>query len=432
MKKIYSILVISFMLTLIPCFKIEAAQTYGAIYDETDILSSQTLIVQGETILPQLSESLSFDIRVDILTSTSFSSIAETAEYIYDNYDYGYGIDKDGASLTILLEQQDDGSYAISDENSWGVYVRLNDERGSSQTLHDKIIEEIKPYMVLRAWDGKDMDISAMALSQAVEAMSWTIEDYFLESGDVNFNAEKDNTDETDVANDITYIYDTLGFLSDSEWKSLDTQARRIAEEHKCGVYVVLVDDYTYYGDGSVYQATTEVYHNNDFGYGDERNGIIILLSMEYRDYAMFVYGEYAEYAFNSYGQKELENSFLDYFGDDRWYEGISSYLSTCEEYLIKADAGNPVQEPYILWILGSIGISCAASGAVCYALILRMKSVHRKVEANEYIGVNGLRLTNQYDRYTHTTQTRTKIEKPSTGTRSESGGGGSGRSGKF
>ena len=37
---------------------------------------------------------------------------------------------------------------------------------------------------------------------------------------------------------------------------------------------------------------------------GDDRDGIIILLSMAERDYAMFVYGTYAETAFNSYGQE--------------------------------------------------------------------------------------------------------------------------------
>ena len=60
------------------------------------------------------------------------------------------------------------------------------------------------------------------------------------------------------------------------------------------------------------------------------------------------------------------------------------------------------------------------------------MKSVHQKAEADAYITAGGLHLTKQYDRYTHTTETRTKIQKESSGdsggsTYSESGGGGSG-----
>ena len=65
------------------------------------------------------------------------------------------------------------------------------------------------------------------------------------------------------------------------------------------------------------------------------------------------------------------------------------------------------------------------------------MKSVHQKAEADAYLTDGGLHLTKQYDRYTHTTETRTKIQKESSGdsggsTYSESGGGGSGRSGTF
>ena len=62
------------------------------------------------------------------------------------------------------------------------------------------------------------------------------------------------------------------------------------------------------------------------------------------------------------------------------------------------------------------------------------MQTVHKKVEANEYVAAGGLTLTKQYDRYTHTTETRTKIssDSDSGSTSSCSGGGGSGRSGKF
>ena len=64
------------------------------------------------------------------------------------------------------------------------------------------------------------------------------------------------------------------------------------------------------------------------------------------------------------------------------------------------------------------------------------MKTVHQKVEANEYVAPGGLQLSKQYDRYTHTTEVRSKIsssdDSSSSGTSSCSGGGGSGRSGKF
>ena len=166
---------------------------------------------------------------------------------------------------------------------------------------------------------------------------------------------------------------------------------------------------------------------------GDGRDGIMILLSMAERDYAMFVYGKSAGYAFNEYGQEQLEESFLGDFGNDDWYGGISHYLDSCDEYLAKADAGHPVRANP-LWGIGLMTfLSCLAALAVCMVLKRKMNNVRQNAQANEYIVPGGLRLADSYDRYTHTTKTRTKIEQKSSSSSSScSGGGGSGRSGKF
>ena len=162
----------------------------------------------------------------------------------------------------------------------------------------------------------------------------------------------------------------------------------------------------------------------------------MILLSMEDRDYAMFVYGKTAEYAFNKYGQEQLEGCFLGDFGNDDWYGGISHYLDACDEYLAKADAGHPVRaNPW--WGIGlMVFLSCLVALAICVTLRRKLNNVRQKVQANEYITPGGLRLADSYDRYTHTTKTRTKIEREGSDggghTSSRSGGGGSGRSGKF
>lgn len=77
--------------------------------------------------------------------------------------------------------------------------------------------------------------------------------------------------------------------------------------------------------------------------------------------------------------------------------------------------------------------LSCLAALAVCMVLKRKMNNVRQNAQANEYIVPGGLRLADSYDRYTHTTKTRTKIEQKSSSSSSScSGGGGSDRSGKF
>lgn len=440
MNKKFTALLMALLLALTLCVPAMASVEYGSIFDETEELGSAELTYQGEQKLPQLAKNLGIDLRVDVFTDEGLEpddTVSDIATFIYGNYDYGLGEDKEGVSLTLLMKTQPDGSYALA-ENDWCVYAFLSETRGSSQELSDAVYAAIKPYMAAQAWNGEDMTMSATALSQAVDAMMKAASDYILancppdNSGEVT---ETQTPEQTGV--DMKYIFDNSDLLTFDEWEKLEARAADISQRHGCGVYVAFVDDFTEYGYGNdVYKTTYQLYHANELGMGDNRDGIIILLSMADRDYAMFVYGTYAETAFNSYGQEKLEKAFLGNFKEDDWYGGVSNYLSTCDEYLTRADAGKPVRESPALLIAIAVVASCLLSGAICLFLKRSMKTVHQKVEANEYVAPGGLQLSKQYDRYTHTTEVRSKIsssdDSSSSGTSSCSGGGGSGRSGKF
>lgn len=444
MKKTCSIFALILLLAMSLCTPALAASEYGVIYDETDELGSDTLTMQGEQILPELSQTLGIDLRVDVLTQTSYDSIADTAAGIYARYDYGYGEEKEGATLTILMELTEDGTYAMP-ADGWCVYANLSEDRGSSQALADAIHNAVKPSMAQRAWNGEDITMSAVALTQAVESMAAATEDYILTAtpetpADPETPEVPDTPAEPEDDDSITmeYVFDAADILPYEEWAELEARAADISKRQHCGVYFALVDDYTVIAD-DVYEATYQIYHELELGSGEDRDGIIVLLSMDNRKYAMFVYGEYAEYAFDTYGQDELEGRFLGFFGYDDWYGGITHYLDACDEFLTKADAGDPVRlsywENFWEYFPAVAVLACLPTGLVCIWLMRGMKSVHQKKEANAYLTEGGLHLTQQYDQYTHTTETRTKIETSSSSggsTHSESGGGGSGRSGSF
>lgn len=437
MKKICSVFMLILLLTLTLCAPALALTDYGVIYDETEELGSDTLTLQGTETLPELSETLGLDLRVDVLTQISYDSIADTAAGIYTKYDYGYGEKKEGAVLTILMELQDTGSYAMP-ADGWYVYANLSEERGSSQALADAIRSAVAPSMAERAWNGEDITMSAVALTQAVEAMAQAAKDYVLTNCPPD-NSDPETSDAPETPEEaepgsvsMQYVYAISSLLTYEEWEELENRAADISNRQHCGVYFALVDDYTDYGSGDVYRVTYQLYHGSQLGVGDDRDGIIVLLSMNDREYAMFVYGEYAEYAFDAFGQEQLEERFLKDFGDDDWYGGISHYLDACDEFLTKAGEGKPVRSSPWPMIAISMGISCLIAGSVCFFLLRGMKSVQQKKEADTYLTAGGLQLTDQYDRYTHTTETRKKIEKSSSNTSEESGGGGNGRSGTF
>ena len=176
MKKRMTALLTTLLLALALCVPAMAAVEYGAIYDETEELGSVELTYQGEQTLPQLTEALGIDLRVDVFTDEGVedSSVSDIAVYVYENSGYGCGEKRDGVSLTLLLRGTEDGAYTLS-ETDWCVYTLLDAARGSAQELSDVVRDAVSPYMVQRAWNGEDMTMSATALSQAVNAMAESV-----------------------------------------------------------------------------------------------------------------------------------------------------------------------------------------------------------------------------------------------------------------
>ena len=453
MKRKVTALLTALLLTLTLCVPTLAWTEYGAIYDETDALGSDELSDLGQYTLPQLTEALHLDLRVDIFTNEDVSegtTAGDIATYVYKDSGYGWGEEKDGISLTLVMEPLADGSYTLA-ETDWCVYAMLSETRGDGQELSGLVYDAVEPYLNnAQSWTGEDMAASAEALCQTVNAMTSAAADYVFENcppddfcADVDPDlAEAQEPGEASKLGDtgMNYVFDLRGMLSDGEREQLEDRAEDISRRRSCGIYTLFVEDFTAYGYGDdPYTALYQIYHAEGLGVGEDRNGVIIMLSMTERDYAMFVYGEWAEYAFDRYGEKQLEDRFLDKFSGGDWYAGVSSYLAACDEFLTLAEDGKPVRSSPLPAIGIAVAVSCLIAFLVCMILKGQMKSVRKGVDANVYtMAGGGLKLTDSYDHYTHTTETRRKIESDSGGGGRSSGGtvsrsgGGHGRSGKF
>ena len=239
----------------------------------------------------------------------------------------------------------------------------------------------------------------------------------------------------------LPYVCDTVPLLTDAEWESLESQASRLATMYQCGVYFITVGDYTDYGDGSIYDVAKAIYQVNDLGWGEEKSGVLLLLSMAERDYTLIAYG-YGNTAFTDYGKDYLSEQFLDDFGDDDWAGGCEDYLVTCGEMLRMARNGEPMDFGSQVRTWHLVLISLAIGFVLAFALCSSWRRACRKqtATAREAAGylVGDMTFTQRSDRYVRTTQTRTKIERS---TESSSGGSGgttvdhdgfSGTSGKF
>lgn len=220
-------------------------------------------------------------------------------------------------------------------------------------------------------------------------------------------------------------VTDGAGLLQDAQIRQLEQMAQAVTDQYAVGVYIITLDDYREVDPAGVYEATYGIYHEYSLGEGAQRNGIVLLLSMAERDYALFRYGDQAVYAFSDFGLELLEEVFLDNFEHNDWNGGFEDYIRECDRYLEKAAAGKPVQKSPATLILIFCAIALAIAAAVCAGMVGQMKTVHKNAGAANYAGT--LALTEQFDQFTRRTETRRKIQS-NQNAQTHSGG----RSGKF
>lgn len=241
------------------------------------------------------------------------------------------------------------------------------------------------------------------------------------------------------------YITDTVGLITQEEAQELETQAERIAMTYGCAPYILVVENFRdYEREGNILDAGMDLYERWDLGCGEEKNGILLMLSMAERDYALVPYGSLTQAAFTDYGQAYLEDRFLDDFRDDDWIGGFRDYLDTSAWLLEQAQNG-VAYDTNTVYGAGTahrgfqplvIIVPLAVALVVCLVFTAQMKTARKQTQARNYITGNGVNMRIVQDSFTHRTVTRQVIQQKSSG----GGGGGttvnsrgfSGRSGKF
>lgn len=243
-------------------------------------------------------------------------------------------------------------------------------------------------------------------------------------------------------------VTDEAGILSAEEIERLERVAAQVSEQYGCGVYIVTVEDFQSYGS-NVEAASEAVYRQRGMGYGAEKSGILLLLSMADRDYDLAIYGRTAITAFTDYGQEELADSFLPYFRRDDWAGGFEKFVNNAAYLLQRAAEGDPVDILVYgdterapmgtgMKLLLSIAPACLISGGVCLGMRGKMKTAKTKTTAEDYVVPGSLQLSVNTDRFLRTTRTVVKDPPPESrggghsGGTSVNSGGFSHHSGKF
>ena len=161
---------------------------------------------------------------------------------------------------------------------------------------------------------------------------------------------------------------------------------------------------------------------------GEDKSGILFLITMSERKWCISTHGE-AIQIFTDAGQEYMTDNFVSYLSDGEYYEGFMKFADLCEEFIIQAQSGEPYDVenlpeetiPFYMIFLISLVVGFVIALIVTGVMRSRMKTVHMKPDAADYMKDGSLHINRSRDIFLYHQVTRTAKPKEES-----SGGGGS------
>lgn len=210
-------------------------------------------------------------------------------------------------------------------------------------------------------------------------------------------------------------LVDDADLLTQDEEKALQAQLDEISERQQFDVVVVTVDSL---GEKSARDFADDIFDYGGYGYGENRDGILLLVSMEERDWAISTTG-YGMTAFTVTGQEYLADQFKPELSDGNYAEAFRVFAEDCDDFLTEAANGEPYEEgnmPYAplpwTYILIALGIGLLIGGITVGIMAGRMKTVRRQAAAGEYLREGSLCITDSRDIFLYRTLDRRERPK--------------------
>jgi len=216
------------------------------------------------------------------------------------------------------------------------------------------------------------------------------------------------------------YIFDDAGMLTAEEFENLNSYAKQISEYYECGVHILTTDSEEADEYNIQMFAEDEYLRYTDYGWGEDKDGFLLVLGTYDRSYWLLAYGPWGNYALTDYAKDEMANQFLDNFRNDDWAGGFNDYLSYANYVLDCASQGQPV-DVYYDREETDVGVEAYAFAAVigliaalitCSRYKKQMRTAVIATKADAYVDVGDINMRVRKDIFRYETEDRERIEE--------------------
>lgn len=220
-------------------------------------------------------------------------------------------------------------------------------------------------------------------------------------------------------------IVDNANILTTSESDELTEKINEIRVRQNMDIAIMTTE--TLNGK-SLQEFADYVYENNYYGYGENADGVMLLIDMESRSWYITTSG-YGTTVFTDLGIEYIGEHMAPFLSDGNYPDAFNMFAEKCDELITTARVEGPygsnfesqdsttsddaADEPLsIIWIPISIAIGVVVALIVVKGMKSDLKSVKKKREANSYVRNGSMVVNENYDTFLYSQVTKTEIQK--------------------
>lgn len=210
-------------------------------------------------------------------------------------------------------------------------------------------------------------------------------------------------------------VLDMAELMTDSEAQALIEQLDEISIRQNMDIVVATTNDLEGY---TVTEYADLLYDECQFGYGSDKDGLMLLISMEDRDWYISTCG-YGITVFTDAGIQYIGDQIKSDLSDGSYAAAFQKYGELCDDFITQAredkpyDSNNLPREPLsLIWIPVAIGIGLVLALIIVGQMKSKLKTVRAQAAANSYMKKGSLTISESRDLFLYHTVTKTAKPK--------------------
>ena len=229
----------------------------------------------------------------------------------------------------------------------------------------------------------------------------------------------------------LSLLMDEAGLLSDSDAATLRRQLVELSNKHQADIVIVTVNSI---GSAKPMEFADDFFDYNGYGRGPNNDGILLLISMQDRDWWISTTGSairtFSDAGIEFLGEQMINNGLSS--GD--YMKAFTTFANWCDKFFQKAAKGYPFDVgrmpkdagDLFAWSFVGLILGFFIALVVTSSYKKQLVSIKKKTQASDYILPGSLLVSNAADVFLETKVIATPIPVSSSSSSSGGGGGGS------